>query len=184
MSIPPQEAAHALRDIEHAQRHSAGAYRDQKFSPHLFLWGAIWIIGYAGTYIWPGASAIWLALVPIGMIGSFWMGSRGAGDRSRAFSGWQYAATALAIFLFISALVAILPPKSGAQIGALIPVLVAFFYAVVGVWTRGTRIALLGLALGVLTVGGYFWLPQYFLLWMAGVGGGALILGGVWLRRV
>ena len=34
----------------------------------------------------------------------------------------------------------------------------------------------------MLTVGGYFWLAPYFMLWMAGVGGGALILGGLWLR--
>lgn len=36
--------------------------------------------------------------------------------------------------------------------------------------------------LGLLTVGGYICLQPYFLLWLAGVGGGALILGGIWLR--
>jgi hypothetical protein len=184
MSIPSQEAAHALSAIEQAQRHSAEAYRDQRFSPHLFLWGAIWIIGYAATYFRPGASAIWLALVPIGMIGSFWIGSRGGSDRSGASSGWRYGATALAVFLFISAWLAILPARSSEQVGALIPILVALSYVVVGVWTRGRRIALLGLTLGALTVGGYFWLPQYFLLWMAALGGGALILGGFWLRSI
>ncbi|HVB86508.1 MAG TPA: hypothetical protein VNK23_07585 [Candidatus Dormibacteraeota bacterium] len=46
------------------------------------------------------------------------------------------------------------------------------------------RMAILGFAVGALTAGGYFSLPQYFLLWMAGVGGGALILGGLWLRKV
>lgn len=184
MSIPREEAANALHDIEHTQRSSAGAYRDQRFSPHLFLWGAIWIVGYAVTYFRPSTSLIWAPLVVLGMIGSFWLGSRDAGGRSGAYSGWHFAATALALFLFIAAWLAIVPPKSGAQIGALIPILVALIYTVVGVWTRGARIVLLGVALGALTVGGYFWLPQYFLLWMAGVGGGALIAGGFWLRTV
>jgi hypothetical protein len=185
MPIPREEAANALHDIEHAQRSSAGAYRDRRFSPHLFLWGLIWVVGYAVNYFWPKGSLIWIALVLIGMIGSLWLGSRDAGgQRSGAHSGWQYGGTALAVFLFINAWLAILPARSGEQIGALIPILVAFIYALVGVWTRGARIALLGLALAALTVGGYFWLPQYFLLWMAGVGGGALILGGFWLRTV
>jgi hypothetical protein len=183
MSVPPQEAAEALRDIERAQRQSAAAYRDQKFSPHLFLWGVIWIVGYTVTYVRPRASLIWIALLPIGIIASFWIGGRGESRRSGA-RGWLYGATAVAIFLFITALFAILPPKSGEQPAAVIPILVALFYALIGIWTHGTRIALLGLALGALTVAGYFWLPQYFLLWMAWVGGGALILGGFWLRRL
>lgn len=188
MTIQPQEAADALRDIEQAQRDSATAYHYQRFSPHLFLWGAIWIVGYALTYFRPTVSLAWVVLVPLGLIGSFWMGIRDAGTRASsragAASGWRYGATAVAVFLFIAALFAILPPKSGEQVGAIIPVLVALFYALIGVWTHGTRIALLGFLLGALTLAGYFWLPQYFALWMAGVGGGALILGGVWLRRI
>jgi DNA-binding MarR family transcriptional regulator len=69
------------------------------------------------------------------------------------------------------------------QAGAVFPLLVALWYALLGIWRRGMRMALLGLVLGLLTVAGYFWLAQYFLLWMAVVGGGALILGGFWLRR-
>lgn len=184
MAIPHEEAADALRNIEQAQRESATAYHYRKFSPHLFLWGAIWIAGYAVTYIRPTASLIWAPLVAIGIVASFWMGARGASTGAGATHGRRYGATALAIFLFITALFAIFPPKSGAQTAAFFPILVALFYALVGIWTGGTRIVLLALALGALTVGGYFWLPQYFLLWMAAVGGGALILGGVWLRRV
>ena len=37
-------------------------------------------------------------------------------------------------------------------------------------------------AIAVLTLVGFFWLPQLFLLWMAVVGGGALIFAGLWLR--
>jgi hypothetical protein len=35
-----------------------------------------------------------------------------------------------------------------------------------------------------LTLGGFFYLPQHFLVWEGFVGGGALILAGLWFRRV
>jgi hypothetical protein len=184
MPILPQDAADALQDIEHAGLRSAVAYRYQRSSPHLFLWGVIWMVGYAACYARPSASWIWPPIVLIGVMGSFWINWRAVADRSRATLGWRYAATLVALFLFLSALFAILPPRSNAQIDAFFPLLIALWYAMLGIWTRAARIGWLGLALGALTVGGYFWLPQYFLLWMAAVGGGALILGGVWLRKV
>jgi hypothetical protein len=42
----------------------------------------------------------------------------------------------------------------------------------------------LGLALIGFTALGYFAMPQQFLYWMAAVGGGGLILGGLWMRSV
>jgi hypothetical protein len=55
------------------------------------------------------------------------------------------------------------------------------FYFLSGLWI-GSRLAVTGLALAVLTLVGYYLFPAYFLLWMAVVGGGALILAGAWLR--
>ena len=34
-----------------------------------------------------------------------------------------------------------------------------------------------------LTTLGYFMLPEYFRYWMAAVGGGGLIVGGLWMRN-
>ncbi len=182
--IQPQEAANALRDIAHAERHSASAFRYQKASPHLFLWGVIWVIGYTVTYLLPKGWLVWVPLLAIGTVGSFWIERSITPPEQQASAGWRYVGTLLASFLFVTALFAILPPRSGAQAGSVIPLLLALFYALLGLWKQATRTALLGFALGALTVGGFFWLPQYFSLWMAGVGGGALILGGFWLRRV
>jgi hypothetical protein len=86
------------------------------------------------------------------------------------------------VILFISAIFAIMPPRTSAQIAAFFPILVALFYLLIGIWTRGARMIVLGLAVGALTLFGYFYLPVYFLLWMAVVGGGGMILGGIWLR--
>lgn len=184
MYIPPREAGDALHNIARAEQQSADAYRYQKSSPHLFLWGVIWIIGYIVAYARPRDWPVWAALVVVGTIGSLWINWRAEAKRERASSGWRYATTLLALYLFTGAFFAILPPRSSAQIDAFFPLLIALWYVILGIWSHGLRIALLGMVLGTLTVGGYFWLPQYFLLWMAGVGGGALILGGFWLTRV
>jgi hypothetical protein len=77
-----------------------------------------------------------------------------------------------------------MPPRTDAQVSAFFPILVALFYALVGIWVRGTRVLFAGFVVAALTLGGYFLLPQIFPLWMAVVGGGALIVGGFWLRSV
>lgn len=182
--VQPQEAANALREIAHAEQHSGQAYHYQKAAPHLFLWGVIWIIGYAFTYVRPHWYFLWFVLTVIGVLVSFWIGHLAHTKDSQASFGWRYGASFVAVVLFIVALFAILPPRSGLQVDAFFPLLVAIWYVLLGIWTRAIRVTVLGLALGLLTVGGYFWLQHYFLLWMAGVGGGALILGGFWLRRV
>lgn len=182
--IQPQEAASALHEIARAEQHSGKAYRYQKAAPHLFLWGVIWIVGYAVTYARPHWYLLWMFLIVVGALGSFWIGPRGRIGVSQASFGWRYVLTFIAVFLFIEALFAILPPASSLQIDAFFPLLIGLWYMLLGIWTHGTRMTLLGLVLGLLTVGGYFWLQHYFLLWMAIVGGGSLILGGFWLRRV
>ena len=181
--IERKEAATALQEIANTEKQSQKAYHYQQASPHLVLWGVIWMIGYAVTYVRPRWYPLWDVLVVIGMAGSFFISFHGRAKDSHSTFGWRYAATFVVVLLFIAALFAILPPAP-LQIDAFFPLLIALWYALMGIWTRATRIAVLGFALGLLTVGGYFWLQHYFPLWMAGVGGGALILGGFWLRRV
>ncbi len=185
MTLPPQEAADALEEIQRARHRSATAYHDRKASPHLFLWGVIWILGYGATYAWPKeAGIVWWILVPIGFLGSWGIGRRGAGGKS-ASANWRFGAMFVVAFLFITALFTVLRPQSGEQAAAVVPLLIAFLYILVGILTSGVRIALVGIGVGALTLGGYFWLsPAHFVLWMAAVGGGALILGGFWMRGV
>ena len=96
--------------------------------------------------------------------------------------GLRFGGTFVAVVLFIGALFAIMPPHTDAQVAAFFPILVALFYLLIGVWTEGARMIVLGLAVGALTLFGFFYLAPYFALWMAVVGGGGLILGGFWLR--
>lgn len=187
MTLEPNDAAHALHDIEAVSRHSAAALYYQRAAPHLILWGVIWVLGYGATYLWPAAWWAWPVLAVAGMGASAWMGSRSGsrgcpGRASRA--GWKSGATFAVLFLFFSALFQIFPPQSFGQVDALFPLLVALAYLGIGIWAEKARFAVLGLVVGLVTVGGYVWMPGHLLLWMAGAGGGALILGGLWMRRL
>jgi hypothetical protein len=46
-------------------------------------------------------------------------------------------------------------------------------------------LVLIGVGISILTLIGYFYVGgAAFLLWMAFVNGGGLILGGLWMRRI
>jgi hypothetical protein len=195
MTLSADQAAQSLREIEKTERRSFEAHEYAHASPQFILWGLIWMAGYAGTYLLPnygfvhGISWLWFGLVVIGIVGSSILGRRRYRDlapeavaKARAI-GFRWGMTMLVFYVFLFAVFAVMRPRNPAAIGAFIPLLVAAIYAVTGIW-RGLRFLYAGIAVGVLTLGGWFWLPEYFLPWMVVVGGGSLILVGLWLRKV
>ncbi|HEY2070952.1 MAG TPA: hypothetical protein VGG48_15460 [Rhizomicrobium sp.] len=181
MPLSPDEAAQALNDITKTERRSVSALGYRMAWPHLILWGFVWIIGYgamAAGVTWP---YLWLVLSLSGSAASFWIGYAMSRDNTKRMD-WRYTATFVAIFFFVGAILNILQPKTDAQFGAFFPLLVALYYTLIGIWTRGLRMLALGLLLAVFTLICFFDLQQHFEFWMAGVGGGGLILGGIWLR--
>jgi|SRR6185437_4978550 len=175
------QAAAALRDIRRTERRSAERYGDRIASQHLIWWGVIYAIGYGVGVVprWEGPA--WLVLAPIGVAGSVVLGVRQKRDASQA-RNWRWLAAGAVMVLFLSELLAVLPPTTDAQIGAVIPLLVGFCYALYGIWQAGARMVWTGVVLGALTVLGYLQVHAHFSIWMAVVGGGGLILGGLWLR--
>ncbi len=183
MTVQPEEAAGRLHDLAATQKRSATLFRYQQSSPHLILWGVLWIAGYTASFFVPKVWFTWPLLCVVGVALNFWIGRAQSRARETSHSG-QYGASLLTVVLFVAGLFTILPPHTGNQAGAFFPLLVAMFYALQGIWSHTVRIAVLGFALGALTITGYLLLPHIFLLWMAAVGGGGLILGGFWLRTV
>jgi hypothetical protein len=181
MPVSQTEAAEALRDISNTERRSSTAYGYEKAAPHLILWGVIWFIGYGAPTVGFSSNYLFPALSLVGVIGSFWIESR---DRAKlqGKTEWRYWATAVAVFFYIFALFAIMPPRDSLQIGAFFPILVSLFYVLLGIWARAPRILVTGIAIAALTLIGFFFLRQYFGPLMAVVGGGGLVLGGLWLR--
>ena len=188
MPLSSQQAAEALRDIRRTERRSANAYGYAAGSPHLILWGAIWAIGYGvvalhpDTAQYPALVYTWPALSALGIASSFWIGRRMRPVGTSRFD-WRYTGTLAAVMAFVFAVFAVMPP-SGDQMGAFFPLLAALFYALIGIWTKGVRMIVLGGAIATLTLFAFFAEPGLFALCMAVIGGGGLMLGGVWLRSV
>jgi hypothetical protein len=183
MALSPAEAQSTLKDIEKTESRAAASQHGRAAAPFLIMWGIIWAIGYSVTESAPEISWIWLLLVVGGVIGSVILGVR----QSRAYArggefGWRYFGSFALIAVLVGALAAIMPPLSVNQVSAFFPLIIGLFYSFIGMWTKGWRMLPLGLALIALTVIGYYYLPDVFLYWMAAVGGGGLILGGLWMR--
>ena len=192
MSLTPDQASDSLKEIERTGRRSAQAFSYASASPYFILWGIVWMVGYAGSeglrhtigLHWAGT--LWSTLTILGGIGCTVIGRRqaeGRGAVSRA-TDLRVLMSMAVIFVFMAALFAAIGRLANpVASGAIAPLVVAMFYALLGVW-KGVRFLVAGAALAALTLGGLFWLPQYFLLWMAAVGGGSLVLVGLWLHKV
>jgi hypothetical protein len=180
VTISRQDAAAALREVESAQQRTLDLRGYERGAPHLFLWGVIWIVGYAASYFLPTlATPVWIALNVLGVAGSFWIGRRN-GTRSR-YQG-RFGACVSAILIFVVATYYVLRPRDPAQLGAYPALVVALGYALAGIWGGG-RWIVAGSVLAGLTLLGFGLMHHYFMLWMAAVGGGSLLLSGLWLRR-
>jgi hypothetical protein len=143
----------------------------------------LWVVGYGLNDLFPAhGQAIWAAIVPVGLAAGF-MAVRGGGHEAGFQVGWRYGAVALTIAAFFFAAFFVLWPVSPKQIAALIPLFVAAAYVVAGIWWGGRYVAT-GMIVAALTLIGFVMVRDHFYLWMAGVGGTALILAGLWLRRV
>lgn len=185
MTISSEQAAQALRDLDAVGQRSGTLYRYQRTAPILMVWGVIWLIGFglsdlAASHV----TLLWLVLDAIGIASSIYLGRAGkrAGSAEARDSSRRWLLSIFGILGFYVAVLVVLQPATGQQSAALISLLVALFYILAGVWV-GLRFAIAGLALAALTLVGYFALNAHFNLWMAVVGGGALLLAGFWLRR-
>jgi len=184
MSLSSKEAAASLSQVEEASRRSSQLYFYHRSSPHLIMWGIIWIIGYGGTGLFPlYSNPLWAVLVLIGCGGGVILGrcSKPDGIKSGPYA-WRFAALWAVILFFVFATYAILQPQHGRQFAAYPALITGSVYMAVGLWS-GLRYVISGMVVVALTLVGFFYIEPIF-FWFAAVGGGAMILTGLWFRTV
>jgi hypothetical protein len=187
VSLSPEQARDALRDVEQTTKHSATVHGYETMAPYLILWGAIWVVAYGANDLAPRAIGQWAwpVLGMLGWVASMFIGARRKGQSAADAGMWlRWFGVFVAYAVFAAGVGAIMHPTSDAQVGAFVPLIVALTYALVGIFFNATRLVIAGATIAALTLGGYFYLPSHFMLWMALVGGGALILAGAWMRQV
>jgi hypothetical protein len=178
MLLTEQDAAEAIREVEQTQARSARLRWYEHSSPYFILWGILWAVAYGLCDVYPQSGwIIWLIANIVGLSGSAWF------DRRGGRNAWRGTAVAATLIAFFNAAFAILPPASDRAAPAFITLVVATVSTLLGIW-RGPRLIAAGVGLAALTLGGFFFLPAHFLLWMAFVGGGMMVSIGLWLRTL
>jgi hypothetical protein len=188
MNISRNEAEAALSDIEQAAARAC-VQRSYRFaSPILILWGVIWVLGYAamGFLTGPRRSLPWIPLDLIGIAGTLFVvrRARGAASARSVGAGNRFSVFhMLAIVFMLAATFVMFGPSQPAAYLAYPGLLVGFSYMMFGIM-RMPRLAWIGAAMSALTLLGFFLAKDILSYWMAAVGGGGLILGGLWLRKL
>ena len=183
MTITKQEAADALGEVERARGDMFRITLYATTAPHLMIWGAAWLIADSLTQYVQRFELVWPVTSAVFGVASFVVSLRTRASAPSGAAGWRPAATFLAVLVFLGCLFSVLWPLSGKQIHSFFGLFLALAYAILGVWF-GRRLLFLGAVLAGLTMFGYFRLDAWYPLFMGLVGGGGLILGGLWLRKV
>jgi hypothetical protein len=152
----------------------------------------IWLVANTVSDLSPRIGGwVWLAGIAIGSLASSLIGAARIRSLARdpgsstlgAPANWRFDMNFLVIFGFFAAMFFIIGPLSARQGNALISLFWCFAYMLSGVWA-GWRLFAIGAVTAALTIFGFLALKEHFALWMGVVGGGSLIVGGLWLRRV
>jgi len=187
MSLTPDQAAQSLAEVESTQQRSRQAIGYSHSSPFLLVVGLFWLACYGATQFWPQHTGlIWgwgCAVFGAAMIGLMLRTRRARLDaRGRAINRNIGIMFGIIVPVFAIATVAVMWPVGGLRIGAFVPLLYASIYTGMGLW-MGPRYVVVGVAVFIGTLVGYYFLKEYFSLWMAVIGGGSMLLTGLWLRR-
>ena len=186
MSVSKDEASSALHDIKATERHSRTLFSYNLASPYLLLWGALYVIAGVVGALSPASAGIgWGAVDVVGLLGTAYLIARHArrcGERRDRVRLLRYVGMVASLSAFIGLTLMVFAPVTGVEVLMLFTLLVATGYAIAGCW-MGLRYAAVGVALGGVAVGVFVLAPAYLSLIVPFAGGGALILGGFWMRR-
>ena len=182
MTITRDEASQALGEIDAADGRVKQARAYARVAPFLIIWGLVWMACDLANQFAPRLDWAWLAGIAVGTVASFVAGF--SLSKSRTGDGdWRNFVVWLVVMGFIAALFFIVPVTSGREVHSIFGIVFGFIYLGMGLWT-GWRLLALGAALVVLTFVGFYEIGAWYSLYMGLVSGGALLLGGLWLRKI
>jgi hypothetical protein len=187
MNITPEEAQAALNDIQDASTKARNVVNTWAY--YMLLWGAIWTIGFLATQFQPHwVTGIWIVMVVIGMAGSAILGITQSG-RMRPTPGSHVAFISSRLGIFYGVLYCfailwlIIFPLTPMQIGILWITVVMFGSIIASSWIHEPLSIIVGVGITIISVVGYYLLPQYFWVWSAVFAGLPLIGVSIYYLR-
>lgn len=184
MTIDRDEASALLDGVSGIEGRVRQLLIYARISDFLFLWGAIWAVGFTANYFLRSYSDLmWDVIETAGLLATV---AIVAFHRRRAGSPgtlmlWRAAISVAAIVAFGSFWIHLVGMGWREQV-TFWPTLLSFILFLVGLWL-GRALALAAALIFAVSLAGYFLAGPYLHLWMAAATGGAMIAGGVWLRR-
>ena len=185
MTITTNDAATALHDVDSASRHSLALFQYGLASPFLLLWGVLWIVAGAVAAISPDNAGIgWLVVDIVGFAGTgilIAVQSRRYGEGADRSLLFRCLATGAVVAAFVALTLSAFAPVTNVEVLTFIALVVAAAYVIAGCWAGG-RYALVGAVLVGVAAGLHSLAPDLVTVVVPFVGGGILILGGLWMR--
>jgi hypothetical protein len=181
--IDSQQASEALAEINEMTRRVRQSRIYNLASLMLIMWGALVFAGYLGSFLLPRyAGYFWIVLNVAGVAGSFAISGFGYLKTGIRTFDFRMLIAFLLFFAFGFLSTSVLAQFTPRQMGAFWPIYFMLLYIIAGLW-MGHAFVAIGLGISVLALVGYFFIGDWFDLWMAFVDGGGLMLGGLWMRR-
>ena len=186
MNISPSEAEEALAAIQTMTQKTRQSIASGSAYVSLIITGVVWLIGFTATQFLTPPLLVWIWMVTsiVGSALATFIGIR-AGKRVRiassAVTGKRIATFWVLLILFASAIIAVAHPTDGKQITLLIILL-----AMIGQMGMGLLLSFSAtwwtVPVAVVALIGYFFALDWFFLWMGLLGGGTMIILGLYIR--
>jgi hypothetical protein len=190
MTLSKDEASAALAEAQQAGTRMATFKIYRLLAPQFIIWGLGWLIANSlssmgGVYLrWS-----WLVVNCIGGIASiialvlYFRQARRNGETYPPMRSLILTFTAMVMF-FVSFMI-ITAPLAPRQFHAFISLFWALAYMAAGAWI-GVRLYAIGLVTALAVLFGFEFIDNmsHYGLWVGVVGGGSLLSGGLWLRKL
>ncbi len=185
MRVDQANAQSALDGIAEIEARTAQAAIYGGSGAILILWGVVVVFAYLMNQFLPAiVGPTWLCAWAAGFAGTVlisWRWRRRSLGKHRMAMRLVWAQMVLILFGFL--FLWLLPPSSPRQLAAFFPLVFMMGYVIAGLW-MGRFFILCGIFVSAFTVIGYLYSGPWLPLWMAFANGGALIAGGLYLRKV
>ena len=188
MNVSQEDARISLSAAQSVMNQTHKAIASAYASPLLILWGILWITAFTVTHFYVHyAFYIFMAMGVVGGLGTaviVGIFRSKAPVKEKSSHKFGRSVTALWVFLCIYIVIwlFLFAPFTGLQCNALICTAVMFAYIVMGLWFESRFMIILAVAVTAATLVGYYLLREYYCLWMAFVGGGAIFGTGLYIR--
>ena len=196
-SISRDEARASLEEIDRIILLTRQTIARAGSAPIVIMWGVIWMIGYADMQFFPQTPRwFWVVLDLVGIAGSIRFGRWARKSPTKNPNNGRIGLSWLILFAFGGIWLSLLSPwdflnanqlaKYGPdldhKIAAFWATIPMFAYILMGLWLDRFFIWL-GALVTIGTLAGYYLIHDYFFLWMAIIGGGSLVVGGLFIRK-